>query len=78
MSLNKAILALTLAAMVLVASTVPAAVAQDDFDCFCDCMRNKCIKVPKTTKEECAPACNDGCVEAGYKGQPHPGDFCGL
>merc|ERR1712137_1149970 len=79
MALNKVVLALAIAAMVLMASTVPAAMADDgDFDCYCDCMKNKCMKVPKTTKEECAPACSDGCVEAGYRGQPNPDDFCGL
>ncbi|OAY68912.1 hypothetical protein ACMD2_12036 [Ananas comosus] len=72
---NKAMLALLLVAMLMAATVGPS--TQED-QCFCNCLKSQCMTINGATKEECAVACNDGCTNAGYAGQPNPHDYCGL
>ncbi|KAG1366546.1 hypothetical protein COCNU_13G003360, partial [Cocos nucifera] len=76
MAPNKAVLALAMVVMVLMASAAPA--AADKEDCFCPCMRDKCMVIAGATRDDCAAACTDGCHQLEMEGQPNPGEFCGF
>merc|ERR1711915_1374 len=76
MAPNKAVLALAIVVMVLTASAAPA--AADKEDCFCPCMRDKCMVIRGATREECARACTEGCYQLQLDGQPNENEFCGF
>merc|ERR1739842_256978 len=73
---NKVVLGLALVGLMVMALVSPS--AQNKEDCFCPCMRDKCMTIQDATREECAPACTEGCNQAGYQGQPNPKEFCGF
>ncbi|URE09944.1 hypothetical protein MUK42_04492 [Musa troglodytarum] len=79
MALGKGVMALLIAAVVA-AATVEQARAdfEDPENCYCPCMRDQCMLLDGATKGVCARACDKGCREAGYCGQPNPFEFCGF
>ncbi|OAY72611.1 hypothetical protein ACMD2_12348 [Ananas comosus] len=73
---NNFVLGLLLVALVVMGSVGPS--AQNKDDCFCPCMRDKCMVLPDVTREECAKACTEGCNQVSREGQPNPDEFCGF
>ncbi|KAG6510639.1 hypothetical protein ZIOFF_028667 [Zingiber officinale] len=49
-----------------------------DNSCYCHCMIDRCMTTPGATREECAPACDSGCVNGGHPGRIDSQDFCGY
>ncbi|URE20923.1 hypothetical protein MUK42_12717 [Musa troglodytarum] len=41
-------------------------------------MQDQCMTMTAGTKEECARACDTGCREGGFPGQPNRFEFCGF
>ncbi|WOL01114.1 hypothetical protein Cni_G09827 [Canna indica] len=52
--------------------------ANVDNSCYCDCMINRCMTDLQATREACAPACHEGCIQVGLSGRIDKDDFCGY
>ncbi|CAL9127230.1 unnamed protein product [Musa textilis] len=75
-----ATVAVVLIAALLVAASTERATADGDDPhvCYCPCMQDQCMTMTAATKEECARACDTGCREGGFPGQPNRFEFCGF
>ncbi|RWW02095.1 hypothetical protein GW17_00034839 [Ensete ventricosum] len=79
MALGKGVMALLIVAVVAAATVEQARADFDDpATCYCPCMKNECMTLDGATKGVCARACDKGCREASFSGQPNPFEFCGF
>ncbi|WOK94334.1 hypothetical protein Cni_G03036 [Canna indica] len=78
MALGKAAVLLLIVAAMVVEVAVAGPKEEDPTICYCPCMKDQCMILDGATREMCAVACDKGCRESGFAGQPNPYEFCGF
>lgn len=74
---NKFLAVLLISAAIMASALVLSVDAQSEL-CFCPCMRLQCMTIPGAVREDCAEACQNGCIQAKYPGRSRPDDYCGF